>query len=1123
MPKYDGSIRINTEIDAKNVNSQMMKVMNSIEKNEAEVDRLRAKMKSLGETKTPTEEYKRLSKEIETAYADLDRLAAKQKELKDMGFSAIPESLLSELDKAGEKVGNLEIQMDELVKSGSAFTLGSDTDEYAKMSERVRYLTGNIEASKQKLVELNQKQKPITEEFSRVQKAAAGLGKIFGNAGKMAGKAFNSMRNAAKKLFSSITSGTKQSNGLLSTFASRLKGMALSLLIFNWISKGFNAMVSGMKTGFTNLMNYSSEYANSIQSLKNAMSTLGNSFAAAFAPIIQAAIPYLVQLINWVNDAVNAVAQLIAALSGKSTWTKATKVQAGYNDELKDTASSAKKAYGALAKFDDLDVLQKQDNTGTSGSASGADGGFEEVPVADGILDFAEKLKKIFSELFKPLKAAWDQEGQFVMDSWKYALNEIGNLAKDIGRDFLTVWNQDKTIQMLSDILHIIGDIGLVIGNVAHALDEAWNKNNTGLHILENIRDIFAAIVSNIRQAADYTVEWSAKLDFSPLLTAFESFTESLIPIVDVISGILADFYTDVLLPLSKWTLEKGLPEFLDILTEFNEKVDWEKIRENLKEFWGHLEPFAEKVGEGLLIFMRDLSDLVAGFLNSEKVTEFLEFLEGWMDRVTPEDVADGIRNLAISFLAFKAAVVIFDAALAASKIVENITKINNAFKALQTTGETLFAGAGIIGNLGITMDLFSKLNHLLGDTDGTKEYNKEIKSLNKALEDGTISQDEYAAAVAEAQEKAYDKIAELHGQTREEFEKTTDSVNKMTEEIPQKVTESATNAGIAAVAVGQALNDGLIEGLSKSNEEEMLSPFELFIAAVKALFGVHSPSTVFQEIGGYLIEGLSLGIQEKWESILEFFATAGENLKLFFFDTWTSIMENASEIWESVKQFFVDTWTLIQEKALEIWEHLRTTFDQKMDAIKDKTQKISDKFNEFKTTVSTVFTSVKESIVGAIEKIIGKISDFISKIQEAIQAVKDFLSSGFEKISGFFGGIFGGSGSSGISATAYSVNATSYSLDDVPALASGAVIRGGNPFLAMLGDQPSGQTNIEAPLSTIEQAVKNVLGRSGYGLSGSVRITLQLNGQDVGEALIDDLISVMNRRGMNVDILGVT
>lgn len=48
-----------------------------------------------------------------------------------------------------------------------------------------------------------------------------------------------------------------------------------------------------------------------------------------------------------------------------------------------------------------------------------------------------------------------------------------------------------------------------------------------------------------------------------------------------------------------------------------------------------------------------------------------------------------------------------------------------------------------------------------------------------------------------------------------------------------------------------------------------------------------------------------------------------------------------------------------------------------------------------------------------------------------------------------------------------------------LPRLATGAVIPPNREFLAVLGDQPSG-TNIEAPLSTIEQALENVLRRRG-------------------------------------------
>ncbi|MDD6270758.1 MAG: hypothetical protein PUA67_01800, partial [Ruminococcus sp.] len=42
-----------------------------------------------------------------------------------------------------------------------------------------------------------------------------------------------------------------------------------------------------------------------------------------------------------------------------------------------------------------------------------------------------------------------------------------------------------------------------------------------------------------------------------------------------------------------------------------------------------------------------------------------------------------------------------------------------------------------------------------------------------------------------------------------------------------------------------------------------------------------------------------------------------------------------------------------------------------------------------------------------------------------------------------------------------------------VPYLASGAVIPGGKPFPAVLGDQPKGKTNLEAPEDLIRQIVR--------------------------------------------------
>ena len=71
--------------------------------------------------------------------------------------------------------------------------------------------------------------------------------------------------------------------------------------------------------------------------------------------------------------------------------------------------------------------------------------------------------------------------------------------------------------------------------------------------------------------------------------------------------------------------------------------------------------------------------------------------------------------------------------------------------------------------------------------------------------------------------------------------------------------------------------------------------------------------------------------------------------------------------------------------------------------------------------------------------------------------------------------------------------------LEDVPALARGAVIPPNREFLAVLGDQKSG-TNIEAPTSEIEAAVMRGIQRSGVsGSSGNQTVILEVDKQVLG------------------------
>lgn len=984
MGNYAAEIRVNTKIETKQANSQLLSLENRMLKASDKVEVLNGELEKLKNAKAPTKEYvamegkiadakymleafekeyERLSKmgigididkDILRAYkriselkAELDRtveerdadayLAAEDrlnraksvledlmsKEVRPLGDIIYYESLKQKIGETKSRITEINNVMQKLVESGKAFHVGTNQEEIKQKSKELVYAQNDLEALQQKHSEVMEKMDASEKKLERksaftFKRIAETAKRALGGAASLTQSAFTKTASAirkagdtAKKVFRKMHGDTKKQNSLLATLKSRFSGIALSLLVFNWVTRGFNAVVASVKDGVKNLAQYSGEYNAVVSDMVSALATLKNSFATAFAPIMTVALPYLTQLINVLTTAVNKVAQFIAALTGKSTWTKAKKQTTDYAGSLNEVAKEAKEAYRSVAAFDELNVLNRQEETAGAG-AGGMDPSsmFEEVPIDSKIQEFADKLKAVLTKLFEPLKKAWERQGKKVMDAWKYALKEVSKLVKSIGNDFLEVWTQEATVAIFEDILLILADIGLVIGNLAKRFREAWEENETGKKILENIRDLFGIIVKNIKEAADFTVDWSDKLDFSPLLETFEEFTKSLAGPVDFISGMLSDFYKQVLLPLSQWTIEKGLPEFLSILADFNNKVDWDGLRQRLSEFWEHLEPFAETIGEGLLIFIRGLSDRLAEFTSSETFESFLTKLEDWMDNVEPEDVAKAIERIAEVLIGLKLALLGFEA-------VKGVTAVFSVIKTFLSFFGKNGEAATVIGGMDKTVLALGRfesglrgLGALVFLLEGFKvsNFNREVSDLISSMpkEEDYKNIDEYNKAVANFKSKTeeltntrYDTsaidelISKISGKELERDENgaikcgLTDLLNGIMKKIDEaypKLEESQKAFSDAGYNSVTGFNNGFQD--AESETEKVIDKFcdETITSRTKKKLEINSPSKLFERIGNFLMQGLVNGIDGMRDGL----STALNNV----YDTVTSILE---------------------------------------------------------------------------------------------------------------------------------------------------------------------------------------------------------------------------------------
>lgn len=125
----------------------------------------------------------------------------------------------------------------------------------------------------------------------------------------------------------------------------------------------------------------------------------------------------------------------------------------------------------------------------------------------------------------------------------------------------------------------------------------------------------------------------------------------------------------------------------------------------------------------------------------------------------------------------------------------------------------------------------------------------------------------------------------------------------------------------------------------------------------VKKLFGIHSPSTVFAEIGTYLIDGLLQGIEDTWRNIVKFFSEKLDGIKKVCSDAWDAIKTATSTVWGNIKSFLSTTWDTVKSTANTVWNAMKTTMQTTWGAVKSNT---STAWSTIKTSLSETWTNIK-------------------------------------------------------------------------------------------------------------------------------------------------------------------
>jgi hypothetical protein len=575
---------------------------------ERKVEKLREALEAYAETKIPTQAYAEIRNQIEKTEQKLTALLERQQKFLDTGGrtnSSTYKKMQYDIEQLNNSLKYAKGELKDLEDSGGAFTLGKDTDKFSQMYDK--YAT-EAKKLKQMNESLGISYNRVKNEFEEYKKRLLGID----GASKKA-------TNSTKKLGIQM----KKSQKPTKKYGEALSGVVRRLVMFRLLRSTISLAFRSAREGMENLAQYSPETNKAISNVLSSLTQLKNSFATAFSPIAEYASPVLVEFISLLSEAVTWTSQFFAALTGKDTYTKATKVEEDYGAALKESNKQIKAQEKANKKltysFDELIQAgnkSDQDKTGYVGPTP--DQMFTTEKVSNDIKARADAVKKIFSGLFAPLKESWLDNGPEVIQSLTNLFVSAKQLAKDVGASFMQVWNVESYGKAITDNLLItFANLAQAVANLITQFDKAWVSGDTGTNILRHLGDILVTLSGFFRDASESIKDWSVNLDFSPLLESFDNVLASANPVVRAIGNLLLWFLNNVLLPITKWGLEQGLPDVFELIAASLDLLYSviETLAPTAEWFWNtFLQPFGEWSGKVIIAALKKLVNALLKF-----------------------------------------------------------------------------------------------------------------------------------------------------------------------------------------------------------------------------------------------------------------------------------------------------------------------------------------------------------------------------------------------------------------------------------------------------------------------------------------------------------------------------
>ena len=707
-----------------------------------------------------------------------------------------------------------------------------------------------------------------------------------------------------------------------------------------------------------NLAQTISSPANMVRILKSEISQLAKAVGQLLYPAFKAILPVLIAAVDLIKEFVVSLASVFGQKIEFTDFSKTQKDIGGVTSAMDDTADATKAAAKAAKDytmgFDELNIIDPSQNSGSSGSGSGGAAGnllgdvdlsqydmfkdyagsaVDEIKAKLKSLDsfqigtqIGEQLNKLMGMIYNAIHSIdWASLGAFFADG-------VNGLVDSVDWDLFG--------RLLADRFIIEFEL---LGGFLSQLD--WTS------VLNAFIDGFSGFFHELS-------DWIATVDWTGVGEKLTDKLSDALQNVEIekLARVFFNFITDSINAVSDFLAGTDSYQLGQDLVDFAIRavtsVDWAGLAQAIGRFFG--EAFIEA-----LDFMGGLVSRIADYFE-KKVAE------GPFDNVglnivygIYHGIQDAITNVA-------------------AWIVENVfNPFINGFKSafgINSPSTVMAEQGGYI-----------------------------IAGLKKGITDAISSVTETAKKILSAIKSAFDNFS-LFDIGKNLIQGLIDGVNNMI--------ETAKNA---VANVGTAVID-----------------------KVKNVLGIHSPSTVFAEIGGYIDQGLANGItaaqgyvDEAMNKLVDATKLKGEEMANYGIDCGTSyvngIISGLDSKWAELDNnlktnFFGTVQTFIQAAQSGDWKTVGTTIaagiwgamgdEQRKRAKSVASDLVSRLSKELKSQASSLLNTaatIGKNLVNNLTQNFGKVSaetqTMLSGITQAFGNVKSPLATAAKAISAALSG----------------------------------------------------------------------------------------------------------------------